>query len=215
MIFAAGFGTRMGALTRDRPKPLLPLGGRPMIDHAIDLARAAGVERIVANAHYHAHQIEAHLEPLGIPVSHEEPEILDTGGGLRAALPLLGSGPVYTLNPDAAWTGRNPLVQLAAAWEPDRMGALLLLGEVPGRGVDFAFGDDGRVRRGGPLTYLGAQIIDPRVLAEIPSGSFSLNSAWDILAERGLLFGTLHRGDWRDVGTPEGLAAAERMLADA
>lgn len=213
MIFAAGFGTRMGALTRNRPKPLLPVAGRTLVDRALDMARAAGVARVVANAHYLADQVEAHLAAAAVPVSREA-AILDTGGGLRHALPLLGPGPVFTLNPDAVWSGVNPLDELAQAWEPRRMDALLLLGRIPGRGVDFALDAEGRVTRGGPLTYLGAQIMDPGILHDIPDSVFSLNRAWDLLAARGRLFGTMHVGGWCDVGTPEGLAEAERMLVD-
>ena len=214
MLFAAGFGTRMGALTRDRPKPLVQVAGRPLIDYALDLGREAGIGRIVANAHYHAEQVVAHLAPLGVPVSREASQILDTGGGLRRALPLLGPGPVYTLNPDAIWTGQNPLDELAGAWDPGCMDALLLLGEMPDRG-DFALGADARLTRGGSLTYLGAQIIDPAILDDFPEEVFSLNRAWDLLAARGRLFGALHRGGWCDVGTPEGVGEAERMLARA
>ncbi len=213
MVFAAGFGTRMGALTRDRPKPLVEVAGRPLVDHALDLARAVGIGRVVANAHYLADQVETHLAPRGVAVSREAPEILDTGGGLRQALPLLGAGPVFTINPDAIWTGTNPFEQLLDAWDPGRMDALLLLSEVEGRAGDFAL-EHGRLRRGGPCTYLGAQIIDPAVLHEIPGPIFSLNAAWDLIAARGRLFGALHRGGWCDVGTPEGIVAAERMLAD-
>ena len=215
MVFAAGFGTRMGALVRDRPKPLVEVAGRPMIDHALDLAAAAGVERVVANAHYLADRIEAHLAPRGIPVSREMPEILDTGGGLRQALPFLGPGPVFTINPDAIWSGTNPFRELAEAWDAERMDSLLLLGEVPGRAGDFALDDDGRLSRGGLVTYLGTQIIHPAVLNEIGEAVFSLNRAWDLLAARGRLFGTMHRGDWCDIGTPSGIAEAERMLARA
>ena len=127
MLFAAGFGTRMGELTRSRPKPLIPVAGRALLDHALDLAAGAGLSRQVVNAHYLAEQVVAHLDGRGIPVAVETPEILDTGGGLRAALPLLGPGPVFTLNTDAVWTGPNPLVTLAGAWDPARMDALLLL----------------------------------------------------------------------------------------
>lgn len=213
MIFAAGFGTRMGALTRDRPKPLIGVAGRPLIDHAIAMAQRAGIRRIVANAHYLGDMVEAHLAPLGIPVSREVSRILDTGGGLRRALPLLGPGAVMTLNPDVIWTGGNPFDELRASWSPDGMDALLLLGEVPGRRGDFTRLPDGQITRGGALTYLGAQIMNPAVLGEIADEAFSLNKAWDILATRGRLFGALHSGSWCDVGTPEGIAEAEDLLA--
>jgi len=170
MFFAAGFGTRMGALTRDRPKPLVEVAGRPLIDHARALADAAGISRQVANAHYLAGQIEAHLAGTGCAVSVESPDILDTGGGLRQALPLLNDvtphRPVFTLNTDAVWTGPNPLATLRAAWDPERMDALLLL--VPadqatghaGPG-DFARHAPGRLRRGAGHVFTGAQILSP------------------------------------------------------
>ena len=115
MLFAAGFGTRMGALTADRPKPLIPVAGRALIDHALDVAEAAGVTRTVVNTHYKAEQIARHLAGRDVLISHEPGPILETGGGLRQALPLLGPGPVAILNSDAIWTGANPLTQLAAA----------------------------------------------------------------------------------------------------
>ena len=127
MIFAAGLGTRMGALTRDRPKPLIEVGGRPLIDHALALVRGAGIGRIVVNTHAHPEQLAAHLARAApeVLISHE-PVRLETGGGLRQALPLLGAGPVFTLNADMVWTGPNPLVALARAWRPGD-GALLAL----------------------------------------------------------------------------------------
>ena len=134
MIFAAGFGTRMKALTVDRPKPLVPVAGRALIDHALHLARAAGVQRIVVNTHYRADQMAEHLEGSGVVISHEPEIILETGGGLKAALHLLGPGPVAVLNSDAIWTGENPLAELAKAWDGGSMEALLLLlsaGKVP------------------------------------------------------------------------------------
>ena len=213
MVFAAGLGTRMGALTRDRPKPLIEVAGRALIDHVLDLARAAGIDPIVANAHYRANQVEAHLRAQGIAVSHETPEIIDTGGGLRRALPLLGDGPVLTANSDAIWTGANPIEEALAAWDPARMDALLVCGDIPGRAGDFGLDADGRLVRGGRMTYLGIQVLAPAVLSEIAEPVFSLNRVWDLLAGRGRLFGTLHRGGWCDVGTPEGIVAAERMLS--
>lgn len=216
MLFAAGFGTRMGALTATQPKPLIPVAGRALIDHALALADAAGVTRIAANLHYRGDQIRAHLAQRDIAFSDEQPEILETGGGLRAALPLLGPGPVYTLNTDAVWTGANPLCTLDAAWRPGQ-GALLLLAPLArahghgGRG-DFTLHADGRISRGGDLVYLGAQILDPAGLADFPEKAFSLNRYWDRLIAEGRAFGTLHPGHWCDVGHPGGIAEAEAML---
>lgn len=219
MIFAAGFGTRMGALTADRPKPLILVAGRALIDHAIGYARGAGAGRIVVNTHYHAAMMAAHLAGTGVLVSEEAPAILETGGGLRQAMPLLGSGPVATLNSDAIWSGRNPLDQLAEAWDPARMDALLLC--VPpdravGRkgGGDFAQEAGGRLTRGGPLVYTGAQILKTDGLSGIAETSFSLNVLWNRMIAEGRLFGLVHAGSWCDIGHPEGIALAESMLAD-
>lgn len=215
MLFAAGRGTRMGALTAERPKPLIPVAGRPLIDHA--LALAARVPRVVVNTHAHAAQLHAHLAGRPVAISHE-PELLETGGGLRAALPLLGPGPVYTLNADAVWTGPNPLATLAAAWGPGMEALLLLVPAARARGRqgpgDFTLGADGRLARGGDLVYTGAQIVDPGGLAEIPERAFSLNRLWDRTAARGGLYGALHHGGWADVGHPAGIAEAEAMLAE-
>ena len=219
MLFAAGFGTRMGALTAGRPKPLIPVAGRALIDHALDLARGAGVNRLVANLHYRGGMIRAHLEGQDIAFSDETAEILETGGGLRAALPLLGPGPVYTLNTDAVWTGPNPLITLAQGWAPG-MGALLLLAPAEqtrghsGKG-DFTLHPGGRISRGGPMVYLGAQIVNPAGLEAIPERVFSLNRHWDRLIAQGLAFGVVHQGLWCDVGRPEGIGIAEAMLAEA
>lgn len=224
MIFAAGLGARMGALTRDRPKPLLTVRGRTLIDHALDLAREARIPRVVVNAHAHADQLASHLAATAPEVRvSQEPVLLETGGGLRAALPLLGPGPVFTLNADMVWRGPNPLVDLAGAWEPAWMGALLVL--VPraaaighaGAG-DFEIDAAGRLSRRGvapeaSLVYAGAQILDTAALAPFPPGAFSLNLVWDALLAEGRLFGLVWRGGWVDVGRPEGLALAEAELA--
>ena len=220
MLFAAGFGTRMGALTRDRPKPQIPVAGRPLIDHALALARDIAPARIVANLHYRPEPLEAHLAPLGIILSHEQPQILDTGGGLRAALPLLGGGPVFTLNTDAVWVGPNPLRLLRAAWDPLRMDALLTC--IPPAGAighagtgDFLAQPDGRLRRGPGLIYGGAQIVKPGALSEFGEAAFSLNLLWDRMLKQGRLFGLSYPGRWCDVGHPEGIALAERMLEES
>ena len=216
MIFAAGFGTRMGDLTKETPKPMLPLAGRPMIDHAVTLVRDAGIARIVANTHYLHDRIAPHLHALGVEVLHETPEILETGGGLKAALPALGPGPVLTMNPDAAWTGPNPVEALLSAWRPE-MRALLLLVPLSAALTTREDGDfsleQGEVRRKGPYLYTGAQIIRTDALGSIPDAAFSLNRYWDLLAATGPLHGIVHDGMWCDIGRPEGLAAAERMIA--
>lgn len=218
MLFAAGFGTRMGALTADRPKPLIPVAGRALIDHALALAEDAGIPRIVANLHYRGDQIRTHLAGRNVLFSEEQP-ILETGGGLRAALPLLGPGPVHTLNTDAVWTGDNPLRTLNNAWRP-QMGALLLLAPLTrtrGHGPkgDFTLHPDGRITRGGDMVYLGAQILDPAGLEDFPEPAFSLNRHWDRLIAEGRAHGVLHPGLWCDVGRPEGIAEAEAMLREA
>ncbi len=216
MLFAAGFGTRMGALTADRPKPMVCVAGKPLIDHALALVNAIGPEKIVINTHYRPDHLVSHLKGTEILISHED-EILETGGGLRAALPLLGSGPVFTMNTDAVWLGPNPLDQLTQLWDPDRMDALLLcikrnlaIGHA-GQG-DFEFEKSGQARRGPGDVYSGLQIIKTDILYDIPDTVFSLNLLWDkMLAER-RLFAATYSGKWCDVGTPEGIQLAEGML---
>ncbi len=221
LVYAAGFGTRMGALTADRPKPLIEVAGRALIDHALALVPPG--MRVVVNTHYRAGQIAAHLAGRGLLLSHE-PELLDTGGGLRAALPLLYADPVHTLNSDAVWTGPNPLTTLAGAWDAGRMDALLLVlpaaratGHAgPG---DFAMAADGALSRGPGIVpavvHSGAQIISPRLLAAVPDRIFSSNRLWDAAMARGRLFGVIHPGGWCDVGQPGSIPLAEAMLAEA
>lgn len=223
MIFAAGFGTRMAPLTDTRPKPMLPLGGRPMIDHCIAMIRAAGDFGIVVNTHYLAEQIETHLA--GAPnlrCIREVPEILETGGGLRNALPLLGQAPVITANCDAIWSGPNPVSQLLDAWQPDRMDALMAM--VPmqaARGYtgagDFFLEPDNRLRRRGdaataPFIYGGVQIIKTPGLSGFGEASFSLSRLWDRMIAADRLFGIVHQGTWTDTGHPAGLKLAEDVL---
>ncbi|MFN6925974.1 MAG: nucleotidyltransferase family protein [Tabrizicola sp.] len=223
MIFAAGFGTRMGALTADRPKPLIPVAGKALIDHALDTARGAEVHRIVVNTHYRADQMAAHLADKGVAISHEPGPILETGGGLKAALPLLGPGPVAILNSDGIWTGANPLTQLAAAWDGAAMEALLLLLPLHrtlahGPRGDFRLDPQGRLSRGTggeDHVYIGAQILNPACLDRIEDRVFSLNRPWNDLIARGRAFGLIHSGSWCDVGHPEGIAAAEALLHGA
>lgn len=218
MIFSAGLGTRMGALTASRPKPLIEVAGRPLIDHALELAKSAEIETIIANIHYLADQLASHLEPRGVVLSDEREKLLETGGGLRHALPLLGKGPVFTLNSDAVWTGENPLQHLRSQWQPDQMDALLLL--VPQKAArghtgsgDFTFDSEGRLARGPGFVYSGAQIIKTEGLHTIADEAFSLNRLWDKMLEKGRLFGVVHQNGWCDVGDPRGIALAQAMLA--
>lgn len=221
MLFAAGLGTRMRPLTDTRPKPLIRVAGRALIDHALDQARGVALKRVVANAHYLADQVAAHLaDRPGVALSREDDLLLDTGGGLRHALPLLGAGPAFAMNTDAVWTGPSALAQLAAAWDPARMDALLLL--VPraaarghnGAG-DFVPDPEGRLTRGPGDIYTGAQILRTERVAGVDEPVFSLNHVWDAIAAEGRLYGVLHGGLWCDVGRPESIALAEAMLAEA
>lgn len=218
MIFCAGFGRRMGPLAKDRPKPMVTLGGETMVSRAARLLRSAGIARLVANTHHLRPVIEPHLEDLGVAISREEGRILDTGGGLKAARPLLGDGPVVTLNPDIAWQGENPVETLLSAWRDD-MDALLLL--VPAertlrdRPADFRFEAGSIPGRPGDYVYTGAQIIRPELTDAIDEDVFSLNLLWNRLIAEGRLSATLYPGEWRDIGTPEGLAEAEATLAGA
>ncbi|SFT96630.1 nucleotidyltransferase family protein [Sedimentitalea nanhaiensis] len=217
MLFAAGFGTRMGALTQDRPKPLIHVSGRPLIDYTLDLVHALKPTRIVANTHYLPDQIEAHLQPQGVTISTELPTILETGGGLKAALPLLGPGPVFTGNTDAIWRGPNPFRLVQQVWQPDRMDALLVcvpIAEAMGHGGhgDFIPNEDGRLTRGPGWIYGGVQIIKTDRLAEIPDRVFSLNRLWDLMLEDKRLFGLPYPGKWCDVGNPQGIGLAQSLL---
>lgn len=220
MIFAAGFGTRMGALTRDRPKPLVALGGRTLLDRALDLAAPLAPARTVVNTHYLGAQIADHLAGRDIAISHEAPDILDTGGGLRQALPLLGDGPVFTVNPDVLWLGENPLHLAQRHWDNARMDALLVTVSpehaygYSGAG-DFHADADGRLTRGPGQIYGGVQILRTEALADYPERVFSLNLVWSRMAQAGRLFGVSYPGRWCDVGHPAGLEQAQSLLAGA
>jgi len=184
------------------------------------LADAAGVTTRVANLHYRGDQLAAHLRDRNVALSWETEQILETGGGLRAALPLLGPGPVLTLNSDAVWTGANPLQELMAAWDAARMDALLLLLPVAqalghsGSG-DFLLDAENRISRakGAPgLVYSGAQIIRTGLLEQMPEKVFSLNLLWDKMILQGRAFGMVHQGGWCDVGRPDCIPIAEALL---
>ena len=218
MIFAAGFGRRMGALTKDKPKPLVPVKGRALIDYAVDIARESGAQTILVNLHYKHQMLADHLRDAPVQTRLELPDILETGGGLKAALPKLGAGPVVTINSDAIWQGENPIAALRARWQPERMEALLLCIERTrahghsGAG-DFSLAENGCLQRGGNLVYTGVQIIKTEGLMAIEQRAFSLNLLWAQMIERQGVYGAVYRGNWCDVGHPEGLACAQNMLS--
>jgi len=224
MIFAAGFGTRMGALTATQPKPMIPVAGRPLIDHALDQAVGAGAAPIVVNLHYLGDQLAAYLADRPVLLSWERDQVLETGGGLRRALPLLGPGAVVTLNSDAAWTGKNAIAQLEAAWDETIMDALLLIAP-PERTVGhtappaFSMDDHGRLTRhaitgGAGYVFTGAQIIKTDMLAGIPDEVFSMWRLWEPMLAAGRMYGLIHQGGWCDVGQPESIALAEELLSE-
>ena len=217
MLFAAGFGNRMRHLTVDRPKPMVKVAGSPLIDHALALTEALPAETVVANLHYKAAILQEHLRDTDVKTVLETPDILETGGGLRNAMPLLGDGPVMTLNTDAIWQGPNPLNQLQTAWDPERMDGLLLC--IPPQNAvgyegcgNFILAPDGQITRGDGSIYSGAQIIKTDRLADIDQNSFSLNVLWDILMAENRLYAVEYAGLWCDVGHPEGVTTAEKML---
>ncbi len=229
MVLAAGLGTRMRHLTAEKPKPMVELAGRCLIDHVLDRLAEAGIRRAVVNLHHHADLLQRHLEgrEAAAPVlsySCERGQVLDTGGGVKNALEALGTGPFLVHNSDAVWIERNGsnLARLVAAFDAARMDALLLLADretslgYDGRG-DFFMGPDGRIARRGaeaaaPYVFAGVSIAHPRMFVQSPEGPFSLNLLWDRALAQGRLFGLAHDGLWMHVGTPEAVAAAEAQL---
>lgn len=228
MVLAAGLGTRMRAVTDQLPKPLVPVAGRALIDHALDRFAAAGVTKAVVNVHYRADQIEAHLKPRTKPaivISDERDLLLDTGGGLKKARAHFGEGPVYCTNTDAILIdaeGEEACANLANAWDGENMDALLLLAPIEqtsgydGKG-DFDRDAEGRIalRKGerAPYVFTGLQLIAPALIDEGPEGPFSTRVLWDRAASRGRIYGAFHRGFWMHAGDAAGLAAAEARLA--
>lgn len=228
MILAAGLGTRMRPLTDDRPKALVELAGRSLIDHVLDRLADAGVDRAVVNVHWFADRLEAHLAARGrgpaIAISDERAELRETGGGLKKAAPLLGPAPVFVANIDSVWTDRgDALGDLARLWDPARMDAVLLLARREGSigfegGGDFFLADDGRLTFRGdapeaPFAYMGVHITRPDYAAGGPDGPFSLSPLWRASAIAGRLYGCVLDGDWMHVGDPQARDAAEAKLA--
>lgn len=228
-VLAAGLGTRMRPLTERTPKPLVPVAGRALIDHVLDRIAAAGIVDAVVNVHHLADQIELHLRERRAPrisISDERSRLLDTGGGIVQALPLLGAAPFLVHNSDSIWieTGAPNLRRLADAFDATRMDALLLLANretslgYQGRG-DFHLDGDGRLRRPGTderaaYVFAGASIAGPGLLRDLPAAPFSLNRLWDRSQREGRLHGLPLEGIWMHVGDPEAVAAAEARMRD-
>lgn len=227
MVLAAGLGKRLRPLTANRPKPLIDIAGRPMIDSVLDGLADAGVREAVVNAHHLADQLAAHLAGRSRPSIRlvREPDLLGTAGGTQNALPLLGPEPFFVANADVLWLdGPTPaLERLAAAWRDDTMDALLLTVSIAqsrsmvGLG-DFCLDPWGVVTRPeerlpGPFFYSGIQIVHPRLFEGAPDSPFSFNLIWDRAIDRGRLFGIRHDGVWLHVGSQEGLAEARAMMA--
>lgn len=227
MVMAAGLGTRMRPLTNDRPKPMVQVAGKPLIDHSLDKLREAGVSNVVVNVHYLPEMVEQHLaahaKDLNIAISDERKLLMETGGGLVQAQPLLAEDPFYCINSDNIWTDftGNSLDKLAQAWDGDKMDGLLLLvahenahnHKGPG---DFFLDGDLLRRRGdsdsAPYIYTGIQLLSHNLLRDPVSGPFSTNIFWNRAIQENRLFGMVHDGDWFDIGSPEAIAPTEAKL---
>jgi MurNAc alpha-1-phosphate uridylyltransferase len=226
MVLAAGLATRMRPLTDTTAKPLLTLGGRTLLDHALDHLADAGVETVAVNAHWQADTVAAHLEHRPQPprtVLLREEHLLETGGGVRAALAVLGSEPFFVVNGDAFWLNGPILAlrRLAAVFD-DAVDAVLLVHRTSHVHAEVGYGDFAldkwgtprrrRQREVVPYIYAGVQLIHPRLLAGMPDGAFSMNRAWDIALEAGRLRAVVHDGIWFHLSTPPDLAEAEQIL---
>lgn len=231
MVMAAGLGKRMRPLTATRPKPLVDVAGKPLIDHVFDRLRSAGVGRAIVNVHYFADQLEAHLrarvKDMELLISDERAQLMETGGGLVQARGLIGDKPFLCINSDNLWVDgpSDAIRQLAAGWDDDRMDALLLvvpLARAYGHGGngDFKVDPFGRITerrkpgRMAPFVYTGVQILSPRLIRDWPEGPFSTNLFWTRAMEAGRLWAVVHQGLWFDIGTPKAIPAAEAVLAE-
>jgi MurNAc alpha-1-phosphate uridylyltransferase len=230
MVLAAGLGLRMRPLTEHMPKPLVPVAGRPLLDHVLDKLAEAGVAEAVVNVHYLPDQIIDHVASRTLPrvtISDERDEVLGTGGGVVKALPLLGQDPFFHVNSDTLWIDgvKSNLARLADTFDPARMDILLLMAPTAssigygGRG-DYAMLPDGALRKRRehqvvPFVYAGAAIMSPAIFADAPAGEFSLTRMFDRANEQERLFGLRLDGVWMHVGTPDAIAAAEEAYLES
>ena len=226
MVLSAGFGKRMRPLTDTMPKPMVPVNGTPLIGHVMNRLVDVGVERAIVNLHYLGEQIQNYLADenrLEIVFS-EEVDLLETGGGVKHAMSLLGSNPFYVINSDAFWLDgyENTLRRLAREWREDKMDVLLMLQSTvyaygyEGLG-DFDAEASGKLERRQesavtPWLFAGIQIVHPRALKNTPEGAFSLNVVYDQVSEAERLYGMIHDGEWFHIGTPQSIAETEEFL---
>ena len=231
MVMAAGLGKRMRPLTATKPKPLIEVGGKSLLDHVLEKLRAAGVKKVVVNVHYLADAVEAHLASrahgLEVAISDERSLLMETGGGMVQAEALIDSDPFLAVNSDNLWVDgpADTLKLLASHWDNEKMDALLLL--VPlaraenHKGIgDFHMDRTGRLRRRNkshvaPFVFTGVQMVSKRLLRDAPKGPFSTNVLWDRAIEDGRCFGAVHQGLWFDVGTPTSIPMTEAALENA
>jgi N-acetyl-alpha-D-muramate 1-phosphate uridylyltransferase len=230
MIMAAGKGTRMMPLTADRPKPLIEVDGVALLDHVLDHLRDAGVGKVVINAHYRASQVEDHMAQhaadLDVTISDERELLLDTGGGLVRALPMISDDPFLCINADNWWTdtGENAFSRLMRAWDDTKMDVLMLLvpfseaNNTQGHG-DFDMAKDGQLSRRlanqqGAYVWTGIQMLSKRLIVDPPTEVFSTNIFWDRAIAQGRCFGLEHQGLWFDVGYPAAITATEHKLTE-
>lgn len=237
MILAAGLGTRMRPITDTMPKPLVPVDGKPLIDYAIDSLLAADVNSIIVNVHYHADQLVKHLAHRTegqFTISDESDQLLDSGGGVAKALPLLGQNPFFILNADTFWleeerASRSNLAIMADVWDVEKMDILLMtvtLDQVVGHNgkLDFDRDVDGRLKRHvadatsfgdnvDAVIYAGAILINPAIFRDAPNQPFSLNRCFDAAIAKDRLFGSPMHGLWLTVGTPEAIEEVETAMA--
>ncbi len=227
MVLAAGLGRRLRPLTDTTPKPLIQVNGRALIDYSLDLVRGAGLQKVAVNCHYLADQIEAHVQQISdlqIDLSDERGQLLETGGGVQKALPLLGDQPFAVLNSDVIIQNKDQssLKQLVNAWDADQMDILLLLQPkekatgYDGKG-DYILMADGQLQRpeagaAAPYIFAGVQIVNPDLFDGVPEGAFSMNLLFDKAEAAGRLFGYVHDGIWLHVGTEDALKDAEGIL---
>lgn len=232
MVLAAGLGTRLRPITDVTPKPLVPVGGKPMLTYVLDLLHREQVENIAINVHHHADQMEEFLgsyKDANVLFSDERAELLDSGGGLAKGLKLLKPGPCFVLNADLFWVGekrerKSNLSRLAEAFDPARMDMVMLcvkLEDTTGHNgkLDFNLNADGSLsylteESANPIVYAGAIVMNRDLLADAPEGKFKLNLYFDRAIKAGRLFGVVLQGAWITVGSPDAIESAEKKIAE-